>query len=72
MAVKISELLTREKKPAHGLLAFEWVAIGYLLISLLMIVILWDKMVSPTEMLKGRVQFLLVTLACWAVYYLWP
>ena len=33
MAVKISELLTREKKPAHGLLAFEWVAIGYLLIS---------------------------------------
>ena len=72
MAVKINELLTREKKPAHGLLAFEWVAIGYLLITLLMIVIMWDKLVSPAEMLKGRAQFLLVTLACWAVYYLWP
>ena len=68
----LADFFLRDKKAAKGLLAFEWVAIGYLLITLLMIVILWDKMVSPAEMLKGRAQFLLVTLACWAVYYLWP
>ena len=70
--IKIGDLFLREKKPARGLLAFEWVAIGYLLITLLMIAIMWDKLVSPAEMLKGRAQFLLVTLACWAIYFLWP
>ena len=68
----LADLFLRDKKAAKGLLAFEWVAIGYLIITLLMMVILWDKLVSPAEMLKGRAQFLLVTLACWAVYYLWP
>ena len=68
----LADLFLRDKKAAKGLLVFEWVAIGYLIITLLMMVILWDKLVSPAEMLKGRAQFLLVTLACWAVYYLWP
>ena len=72
MAIKISELFIRDKKAKKGLLAFEWVAIGYLLFTLLMMLILWDKLVAPGEMLKGRAQFLLVTLACWAIYYLWP
>ena len=72
MAIKIGDIFTREKKPVKGLLAFEWVAIGYLLFTILMMIILWDKLVAPGEMLKGRAQFLLVTLACWAVYYLWP
>ena len=72
MAIKIGDIFTREKKPVKGLLAFEWVAIGYLLFTILMMIILWEKLVAPGEMLKGRAQFLLVTLACWAVYYLCP
>ena len=62
----------RERKPARGLLAFEWVAIGYLLLTLVMMAVEWDKLVAPGDMLRGRAQFLLVTLACWAVYHLWP
>lgn len=72
MAVKISDLLIRDQKATKQLLAFEWVAIGYLLFTLLMMVILWDKLVSPGEMLRGRAQFLVLTLASWALHYLWP
>lgn len=72
MAVKISELFIREKKVSKGLLAFEWVAMGYLLFTILMMVVLWDKLATPGEMIKGRIQFVLVTLALWGVYRLWP
>lgn len=72
MAIKISEFFIRDKKAKKELLAFEWVAIGYLVFTILMMIILWDKLVAPGEMMKGRAQFLLVTLACWAVHYLWP
>ena len=72
MAVKISNLFMREKKTTRGLLAFEWVAFGYLLFTLLMMIILWDKLANPADMIKGRIQFVLVTLALWAVYRLWP
>lgn len=72
MAIKISEFFIRDKKAKKGLLAFEWVAIGYLVFTILTMIILWDKLVAPGEMMKGRAQFLLVTLACWAVHYLWP
>ena len=70
--MKISELLIRDKKATKELLPFEWVAIGYLLFTILMMVIVWDKLTTPGEMLRFRGQFLVVTLACWALYYLWP
>jgi len=72
MAVKISDILTRDRKAPRGLLAFEWVAIGYLLFTLLMMAVLCDQLVSPGEMLRGRAQFLVLTLACWGLHYLWP
>lgn len=55
-----------------GLLAVEWIAMGYLLLTLLMMVVLWDKLVSPEQMIKGRITFVLVTLAAWGVYWLKP
>ena len=70
--LNIGELFIREKKATKGLLAFEWVAFGYLAFTVLMMIILWDKLANPTEMIKGRIQFVLVTLALWAVYRLWP
>ena len=70
MAVK--ELFKREKNPRRGLLTVEWIAMGYLLFTLLMMALLWDKLVQPWEMLRGRAQFVIVTLAFWLVYRLWP
>ena len=72
MAVKIGDLFIREKKVTKGLLAFEWVAFGYLAFTVLMMIILWDKLANTEDMIKGRIQFVLVTLALWAVYRLWP
>ena len=72
MAVKIGDLFIREKKVTKGLLAFEWVAFGYLAFTVLMMIILWGKLANPADMIKGRIQFVLVTLALWAVYRLWP
>ena len=70
--LKISDLFIREKKVTKGLLAFEWVAFGYLAFTVLMMIILWDKLANAEDMIKGRIQFVLVTLALWAVYRLWP
>ena len=72
MAVKIGDLFIREKKVTKGLLAFEWVAFGYLAFTVLMMIILWDKLATPKDMIKGRIQFVLVTLALWGVYRLFP
>ena len=55
-----------------GLLAVECIAMGYLLLTLLMMAVLWDKLVSPEQMIKGRITFVLVTLAAWGVYWLKP
>ena len=72
MALKTGDLFIREKKVTKGLLAFEWVAFGYLAFTVLMMIILWDKLANAEDMIKGRIQFVLVTLALWAVYRLWP
>ena len=72
MALKIGDLFIREKKVTKGLLAFEWVAFGYLAFTVLMMIVLWDKLATPEDMIKGRIQFVLVTLALWGVYRLFP
>ena len=70
--MKIRDYLIREKKPTTGLLPFEWVAFAYLAFTVVMMVILWDKIANPGDMIKGRIQFTLVTLAMWGIYRLWP
>ena len=72
MAVKITELFIREKKPPRGLLTVEWIAISYLVLTLLMMGMLWTKLPNPEAMLWGRFQFLVVTLAMWLVYRMLP
>lgn len=66
------KLVQRERVAVTGLLAVEWVAFGYLAFTGLLMIILWGKLVNPEAMIKGRIQFTLVTLALWAVYRLWP
>ena len=70
--MKICELFITEKKPRKGLLVVEWIAIGYLVLTVLMMGLLWTKLPSREAMLWGRFQFLMVTLALWLVYRLWP
>lgn len=68
----LSELFILEKNPKRGLLAAEWVIMGYMVFTLLMMAVLWSKLLDPEPMLWGRCYYTLVTLAMWALYRFAP
>lgn len=61
-----------EKKPRKGLLAVEWVVIGYMLLTTLIILFTYTKAVNPESMLWGRFRILVTIAALWGVYRLIP
>ena len=70
--MKIKDLFIIEKKPQRGLLAVEWVTMGYMVFTLMMMLLMWTKLVNPEPMLWGRFQYVAVTLAMWGVYRMVP
>ncbi len=66
------DLFKIEKKPRKGLLAVEWVIMGYLLLTTLLVLFTYTKAVNPNAMLWGRFHILLLTLAMWLVFRLVP
>ena len=70
--MKIRELFILEKKPVKGLLTVEWIAMGYLLLTVLMMGFMWTKVQHPEPMLWGRFRFVTTTVAMWAVYRMVP
>ena len=68
----IKFLFEIEKKPRKGLLAVEWGIMSYLLLTALMVLFTYTKVVNPEEMLWGRFRIVLLTLAVWLVYRLIP
>ena len=65
-------LFDRDKRPQRGLLAVEWVIMGYLVLTLLLMAFLQTKLVNPESMLWGRFRIVVMTLAMWAVYRMLP
>ena len=61
-----------EKKPRKGLLAVEWIIMGYLLLTLLLMLFCYTKIQNPESMLWGRFRIVVTTLALWAVYRMIP
>ena len=72
MAMTLRSLFAIDKHAVRGLLAVEWIAIAYLLFTVVIMAVQWDQLVNTEQMVKGRLQFLLVTLAVWGVYRLLP
>jgi membrane-associated phospholipid phosphatase len=68
----LRSLFAIDKHAVRGLLAVEWIAIAYLLFTVVIMAVQWDQLVNTEQMVKGRLQFLLVTLAVWGVYRLLP
>ena len=68
----IVKLFEREKKPHKGLLAAEWVVMGYLAITLLLMFFTYTKLHNPESMLFGRIRIVAMTFALWLVYRMWP
>ena len=45
---------------------------GYMVFTLMMMLLMWTKLVNPEPMLWGRFQYVAVTLAMWGVYRMVP
>ena len=61
-----------EKKPRKGLLTVEWVILGYLALTLLLMLFTYTKVHNPESMLWGRIRIVVMTIAMWAVYRMIP
>ena len=61
-----------EKKPRKGLLGAEWVVMGYLLLTVLLILFTYTKIQDPESLLWGRFRVVAMTLALWGVYRMIP
>lgn len=68
----IKDLFSLEKKPLRGLMAFEWVVMGYLALTALMVLFLSTKIQQPADLLFGRLRIVAITVALWGVYRLIP
>lgn len=68
----LTDLFRIEKKPKKGLLAAEWIVMGYLALTLLLMLFTWTKLHNPESMLWGRVRIVVITVALWAVYRMAP
>lgn len=68
----IKNLFKIERKPRKGLLTVEKVVMGYLIITLLLMLFTYTKLHNPGSMLWGRVQVVIITAALWGVYRMMP
>lgn len=68
----ITRLFEIEHKPQRGLISAEWVVVGYLALTTLMILFTRTLLPQPEAMLWGRFCALASMLALWAVYRMVP
>ena len=68
----IKNLFQLEKKPLKGLMPLEWVVMGYLLFTLIVILFFYTKMNNPQELIFGRLRVVAMTAALWGVYRIAP
>lgn len=50
----------------------EWVAMGYLALTFIIMLFTFTNLVNPESMIWGRVRFIVITAALWAVYRMIP
>lgn len=66
------QLFKIEAKPHRGLLPLEWVTMGYLVFTLLVVLFTFTKVVNPESMIWGRLRIAAITVALWGVYRIMP
>lgn len=71
MAV-VKYLFQIEKRPHKGLLAIEWLILGYLVLTSLLMLFTWTRLQNPVSMTIGRLQVVAIMLALWGVYRILP
>lgn len=68
----IKQLFTIEMRPRKGLFALEWVVMGYLALTLLIVFFIYTKINNPEAMIWGRIRIAVITVALWLVYRMIP
>ena len=68
-SIKIFEI---EKKPRKGLLAIEWIILGYMVLTLLLALFMSTKIHHIDPMIWGRFRTVMMMLGLWLVYRLIP
>ena len=68
----IKDYFKIDKNPKKGLMALEWVMLGYMAITIITMLFTYTKLVNPEAMLWGRLRVLVITFALWAVYRMTP
>ncbi len=68
----IINLFDREKRPRKHLLALEWVVLAYIFLTLIFILLTYTKLNNPEAMIFGRIKIIVITLALWFVYRMYP
>ena len=68
----LRQLLKLEAKPIRGLLWLEWAMAAYAALTTILIVATYSRLLDPVQMLWGRGQALVMTLALWGAYRLFP
>jgi len=68
----VKSLFIIDRKPLRGLTLLEWAVVGYMLLTLLLMMALFTRLHDPAAMLWGRARVLFVMAALWAVYRLAP
>ena len=69
---KLLDYFRIEKQPRRGLLAMEWVVLGYLVFTLLFILFTYTKLANPDSMIWGRMRVVAMMAALWVVYRIVP
>ena len=64
--------LFKLKKPVKGLMAYEWVVMAYLVLTLIVIFFMYTTINNPQAMIFGRLRIVALTAAMWVVYRLAP
>ena len=69
---RLKSIFQLEKKPKKGLLTVEWMAMAYLLFTLLIALFMYTKLQNPNAMIWGRARIVVMTVALWIVYRIIP
>lgn len=72
MKNSIVDIFRLDKKPIKGLIAAEWAMVAYLVLTLVVMLFTYTKLVNPESMLWGRLRIVVITIALWAVYRMIP
>lgn len=69
---QLKKLFAIEQSPAKGLMALEWLVLGYMLVTLIIVLFAYTKEANPNAMIMGRLRIGVTTVALWLVYRMVP